>query len=69
MWADLLKRVFHEDILVCAKCGGAVRLVAVITDPTVGEKILRHLGLWQRGPPPGREVVVEPADGEPLDVD
>ena len=67
-WADLLRRVFAEDVLVCSKCGGEMRLVAVIEDPAVIEKILRHVGLWQRGPPRGRHVVVEPADREPPEV-
>jgi hypothetical protein len=53
---------------VCARCGGEMRLIAVIEAPAVIEKILRHLGLWQRGPPRGRHVVVEPADREPLYV-
>ena len=42
-----------------------MRVLAVIEDPTVVERILKHLGLWQRGPPPGRHVVVEPVDHEP----
>jgi len=37
-----------------------MRLVAVIKDPAVCEKILRHLGLWQRGPPRSRQVVLDP---------
>jgi hypothetical protein len=64
-WADLMKRVFAADVLVCSRCGGDMRLVAVIEDPAVSEKILSHLGLWQRGPPRTRHVVVEPADHEP----
>jgi hypothetical protein len=59
-WSDLLRRVWQEDVLVCPRCGGAMRLVAVIQDPPVIEKILRHLGLWRRGPPPGRRVVLDP---------
>ena len=41
-----------------------MHLIAVILDPTVAERILRHLGLWQRGPPRVRRVVVESADHE-----
>jgi hypothetical protein len=59
-WADLMKRVFAADVLVCSRCGGELRLVAVIEAPTVIEKILRHLGLWSRGPPRERRVVLEP---------
>jgi hypothetical protein len=67
-WADLFQRVWREDVLVCPTCGGAMRLIAVIEDPAVIEKILRHLALWQRGPPRGRAIVVEPTDRAALDV-
>jgi hypothetical protein len=43
-----------------------MRVVGVIFDPAVAERILRHLGLWQRGPPAGRRVVIESRDREPL---
>jgi hypothetical protein len=59
-WADLLERVWHEEVLVCSRCGGELRLVAVVTDPAVIEKILRHLRLWDRGPPAVRHVVLDP---------
>ena len=67
-WASLFRRVWREDVLVCSRCGGEMRLVAVIEAPAVIEKILRHLGLWQRGPPrgpPRSRLVVEPSDHEP----
>jgi len=38
-----------------------MHLIAVVQDATVCEKILRHLGLWQRGPPRERRVVLDPA--------
>jgi hypothetical protein len=59
-WSELLRRVWREDVLCCAKCGAAMRLVAVVQEPAVCEKILRHLGLWQRGPPRQRRVVFAP---------
>jgi hypothetical protein len=37
-----------------------MRLIAVVQEPAVCEKLLRHLGLWQRGPPRERRVVFEP---------
>ena len=45
-----------------------MRLLAVIEAPAVIEKILKHLGLWQRGPPPGRHLVVESRDHETPEV-
>jgi len=53
-WAALLKRVHAVDVLTCAKCAGPMRLVAVIEDEAVAEKILRYLGLPSRAPPRGR---------------
>ncbi len=52
-WARLLKRVFDIDIEQCA-CGGKLKLVAVIEEPTVIEKILTHLGLSPQPPPRAR---------------
>ena len=60
-WADLLKRVWQADVLSCPKCGGRMRLIAVVQDPGVVEKILRHLRLWSRGPPPERRIELDPA--------
>ena len=37
-----------------------MRLIAVVQDAAVCEKILRHLGLWSRGPPRDRRVVLDP---------
>ena len=49
-WARLLKRVFDIDIEQCA-CGGKLKLIAVIEEPAVIEKILTHLGLAAQPPP------------------
>lgn len=45
LWAALLKRVFAEDVLVCPRCEGPMRLIAVLTDPEIVRGVLRHLGL------------------------
>jgi hypothetical protein len=44
-WAELLRRVFAVDVLVCQKCLGPMTVIATLTDPAVLEKILVHLGL------------------------
>ena len=49
-WARLLKRVFDIDIERCA-CGGKLKMIAVIEEPAVIEKILTHLGLSPPPPP------------------
>jgi len=49
-WAELLRRVFGNDVLVCPFCQGPRRLLAFLTDPPVVRKILAHLGLPTEAP-------------------
>ena len=49
-WARLLKRVFDIDIERCV-CGGKLKIIAVIEEPAVIERILTHLGLCAQPPP------------------
>jgi len=60
-WAQLLKRVFEVDILVCPGCGSKMRVLCAIHSPDAIQKILTCLGLPSRAPPiaPARPVVVE----------
>ena len=65
----LIKRVYEVDPLVCAKCGGTMKVVAFIEPPQadVIEKILRHCGLWCASSPrapPARDLRVYDPDGE-----
>ena len=50
-WARLLKRVFDIDVEHCPHCGGNLKIMAAIEDPSVITKILDHLGLPTRAPP------------------
>ena len=34
-WAQRLKRVFKSDIETCETCGGTMKVIASIEDPTV----------------------------------
>jgi hypothetical protein len=43
-WAQRLKRVFAINIEVCRRCGGRLKVIASIEEPTVIEKILEYLG-------------------------
>jgi hypothetical protein len=53
-WAQLIRRVYEIDPLLCP-CGETMRVLSFLTDPTVVRKILRHLESQssgrQRGPP------------------
>lgn len=57
-WARLLRKIFEVDPLLCAKCGVEMKVISVITDPPVVDKILRHIAgggghdpFEERGPP------------------
>jgi hypothetical protein len=63
-WARLLAKIHKVDPLRCPVCGGRLRVISVIHDPEVIERILRHLGRWDspRGPPgesPPEERTIE----------
>jgi len=42
-WARLLRRIFEVDPLLCPKCQSPMKIVSVLTDPPVVDRILRHL--------------------------
>jgi len=66
-WAKLLKRAFAIDVLVCPRCAGPMRLLALIDDERIARKILTHLGLPTRAPPRGRPWR-PPQESLPLDA-
>jgi hypothetical protein len=43
-WADLMRRTYGLDVLACPRCGGRFRLIALIDERAVIERILAHLG-------------------------
>jgi hypothetical protein len=56
-WAEMLRRVYEVDPLVCPRCGGEMRVVGFITEPGVIRRILDHLRKRDRpsrSPPPLR---------------
>ncbi len=61
-WADLMMRVFKEDVLKCGKCGGKAAVISAITQPKVVEAILTCLGYSVRAPPitPARQTPFDP---------
>jgi hypothetical protein len=56
----LLARIYEVFPLSCPKCGGAMRIIAFIDDPTEVKKILAHLG------EPTAPPKLAPARGPPL---
>ena len=59
-WARLIKKVYEVDPMLCPRCGAEKRVMAVIEEAPVVERILRHLGGWNpRRPgqaPPGEDA-------------
>ena len=57
-WARLIHKVYETDPLVCARCNGPMKVIALIDGAHVIERILKHLALWapqnERPPPHGR---------------
>ena len=58
-WRELIKKVWEADPLICPRCSKEMRIVALIDQAAVIERILRHLGLWEQG------VRVTPSTGPP----
>ena len=61
-WASLMQRTFGFHVLSCPRCGGRLRLVALIEAAPVIGRILRHLGVPTEIPAP------HPARAPPLRV-
>jgi hypothetical protein len=58
-----MERSFGFDVLACPQCAGRMTLVALIRDPAVVARILRHLHL------PDAVPVMRPAREPPLPLD
>ena len=61
-WRELIKKVWEADPLLCPRCSHEMRIIALIDERAVIERILRHLGLWEQG------VRVIPTTGPPVPV-
>ena len=54
-WAEMIRRVYEVDPLICPLCGGKMRIIAFIEDHNALDRIIRHLKLtfaFERPPPP-----------------
>ena len=54
-WAEMIRKVYEVDPLICPTCGGQMRIVSFIEEPKVIDKIIAHLKLTfeaERPPPP-----------------
>jgi len=54
-WAEMIRKVYEVDPLVCPQCGGQMKVIAFITDYAVVDRIIHHLELTfvaDKPPPP-----------------
>ena len=54
-WAEMIRKVYEVDPLLCPTCGGRMKIISFIEDHKVIDRIIRHLELSfeaERPPPP-----------------
>jgi len=54
-WAEMIRKVYEVDPLVCPLCGGTMKVISFLTDYAVVDRIIDHLKLTffaERPPPP-----------------
>ena len=54
-WAEMIRKVYEVDPLLCPTCGGRMRIISFIEEPKTIDRIIRHLELTfeaERPPPP-----------------
>jgi hypothetical protein len=63
--ARLTRQVYEVDPLLCPRCGGTMKVIAVIERPALVRQILAHLGLPTAAP--SFRAPPDPPDGLPAD--
>ncbi|NOR14273.1 MAG: IS91 family transposase [Candidatus Aminicenantes bacterium] len=60
-WADMIRKVYEIDPLLCPQCGGQMRIISFIEEHKVIDKIINHLKLTFKAerPPPSQSVQQE----------
>jgi hypothetical protein len=54
-WAEMIRKVYEVDPMLCPQCGGRMKVIAFLTDYAVVDRIINHLKLTfvaERPPPP-----------------
>ncbi len=55
-WAQLINQVWHVDPLMCPKCLSPMKIISIIDDEEVIEKILKHTLQHLRSKIMGRRI-------------
>ncbi|MCP3879718.1 MAG: IS91 family transposase, partial [Sulfitobacter sp.] len=76
LWAMLLARIYELFPLVCARCGGEMEIIALITEAPSVRAILTHIGEPSEAPPispcrgpPAWEMLDQTAEFDPIHPD
>jgi len=64
-WARLIRQVYEVDPLLCPRCGGTMKILAVIERPAIIRQIFAHLGLPAVAP--SLRAPPDPPDGSAAD--
>jgi len=60
--AEMIRKVYKVDPMICPRCGGRMRVVAFLTEYAVVDRIIRHLELtFVAEKPPPAYVFEQPA--------
>jgi ribosomal protein S27E len=59
-WAEMIRKVYEVDPLICPRCGGRMRVIAFLTEYAVVDRIIRHLELTVAAEKPPPSHVFEP---------
>jgi hypothetical protein len=54
-WAEMIRKVYEVDPMVCPRCGGTMKIIAFLTEFSVVDRIINHLKLTfvaDKPPPP-----------------
>jgi len=61
-WAEMIRKVYEADPLICPRCGGSMKVIAFLTEYAVVDRIIRHLDLsFVAEKPPPSHVLSEVA--------
>jgi hypothetical protein len=44
-WAEMIRKVYKVDPMVCPHCGGTMKVIAFLSDFSVVDRIINHLKL------------------------
>jgi hypothetical protein len=42
-WAEMMRKVYEADPMICPRCGGRMKVVAFLTKQAVVDRIISHL--------------------------